>query len=174
MQKKIITTQKSKICFGITNLCEDGFFVPFFDYDNIEYKVVFSELFKIQRDFRLSDIYIIKSNNGFNAISLDKLAFNELKNLYSKCINMCNDYKELGLKRGFLTLRIGKDKKLFTIIDSIFKNIYTKSKPHAIALSLFYDTKINISNNHFDNYTCLRFKAYRSEKDGFMEVGKTW
>lgn len=174
MQNRTITTKKSKICFGITNICEDGFFVPFFDYDNIEYKYVFTELFKIQRDFKLSDIYIIKSNNGFNAICLDKLAFNELELLYSECVNMCNDYVKLGLKRGFLTLRIGKDKKLFTVIDSIFKNGYTKSKPHAIALSLFYDTKINMSNNHFDNHTCLRFKAYRSAKDGFLEVDKKW
>jgi len=174
LQNQTITTKKSKVCFGITNICEDGFFVPFFDYDNIEYKVVFAELFRLQKEFALSDIYIIKSNNGFNALSLDKLAFNELKCLYSKCVNMCNDYKELGLKRGFLTLRIGKDKKLFTIINSIFKNGYTKSKPHAIALSLFYDTKINMSNNNFDNYTCLRFKAYRSAKNGFMGVDKKW
>jgi hypothetical protein len=163
----IVTTVKSKVCFGFTNKTIDGYFLPFFDYDNISFSDVFNELCLLLKKHSLSDIYIIKSLNGFNALSLDKLTLLKLKKVYDDCIYLCNDYKELGLKRGFLTLRVGNDKKVDTII--YHNGVYKKSNSHACVLDLFYDTEIKRDNN-FDNNTELIFKIYRSEKHGFLDV----
>lgn len=165
MQK---TTIDSKVCFGYTNLASHGFYLPFFDYDIKDFSKVYEELFYIQKKFMLSNIYVYYSENGFNALSLDKLPFNILKEIYKNCEIICDDYIELGLKRDFLTLRLGKDKKLCHTIKT--NNIYyKKSLAHALLLIEFLDTPIEIDNT-FDSNTVLRLKAYRSIKHGFLEV----
>jgi len=167
-----VTTHKSKVCFGYTNKASNGLFLPFFDYDNVSVSDMYNELKFLQQKYQLSDIYIFNSKHGFNALSLDKIPYNILVHLYSDCKFVCSDYLELGLKRSFLTLRIGKDKSLFDILKS--DNIYyKKSLSHAILLNVFFDTDIDIySNESFDNSMYIRLKAYRSEKHGFMEVKK--
>lgn len=149
-----------------------GYRVPFFDYDIFMLPEIVMDLEFIQFQYNLSTIYIFCSNNGYNALSLDKIPYNILFDIYKDTKFVCKDYITFGSKRNFLTLRIGKDKKLCTILHS--NNIkYEKSLSHALALNLFYDMKIDIVNNNFDINNVLRIKAYRSEKDGFMEV-KNW
>jgi hypothetical protein len=162
------TTNNSKVCFGYTNLASHGFYLPFFDYDIKDFSKVYEELLFIQKKFMLSNIYVYYSENGFNALSLDKLPFNILKDIYKNCKIICDDYIELGLKRDFLTLRLGKDKKLCHTLktDTIY---YRKSLSHALLLIEFLDTPVNIDNT-FDSNTVLRLKAYRSQKHGFLEV----
>lgn len=165
---KKITTKDSKVCFGYTNLAKNGMFLPFFDYDIKSLDLVLSELKYLQKKYELSDIYIYSSTNGFNALSFDKLPFNILKELYNECLLMCQDYIELGLKRNFLTLRFGRDKKLIKIMTSK-NNKYQKSLAHAIFINMCYGTEIDTSKN-FDTSMSLRLKAYRSAKHGFLKV----
>lgn len=165
-----VTTHKSKVCFGYTNKASNGLFLPFFDYDEKLLFDIAKELMFIQTKYKLSDIYIFSSKNGFNALSLDKLPFNTLIKLYSDCSLVCEDYLQLGLKRSFLTLRIGYDKKLETILKSS-ETYYIKSLAHAILLNVFFNTDIEIyGNKTFDNSLYIRLKAYRSEKHGFLKV----
>lgn len=162
------TTNNSKVCFGYTNLASHGFYLPFFDYDIKDFSTVYEELLFIQKKFMLSNIYVYYSENGFNALSLDKLPFNILKEMYTYCNLVCKDYMELGLKRDFLALRIGKDKKLCHTLktETVY---YKKSLVHALLLIEFFDTPIE-RDNTFDSNTVLRLKAYRSNKHGIMEV----
>lgn len=165
-----VTTSKSKVCFGYTNKASNGFLLPFFDYDYISISDIKKELVFLQMKYHLSDIYIYKSKNGFNALSLDKLPYNILIDVYKDCKLVCKDYLKLGLKRSFLTLRIGRDKELIHIIKSDNNN-WIKSLSHAILLYVFFNTDIDFINNHsFDNNMYIRLKAYRSEKHGFLEV----
>jgi hypothetical protein len=171
-QKNILTTKYSKVCLGITNQASGGLFLPFFDYDTSideSHKIIW-ELVFLQSKYELSNIYLFQSTNGYNALSLDKLPFNILESIYKDAKLLCNDYKNLGLNRGFLTLRIGKD-KLF--VDSLKSDShrYEKSLSHKYALESFYYIDIPI-DNYFDSNTKLRIKAYRSEKNGFIEVGE--
>ena len=165
-----VTTNKSKVCFGYTNKAMNGLFLPFFDYDNVNVSDMYNELKFLQQKYQLSDIYIFNSKHGFNALSLDKIPYNILVNMYSECRFVCSDYLQLGLKRSFLTLRIGNDKSIFDILHS--ENFYyKKSLAHAILLNVFFDTDIDIySNDSFDNSMYIRLKAYRSEKHGFLKV----
>ena len=165
-----VTTRKSKVCFGYTNKASNGFYLPFFDYDDKKLHDIEIELTKIQKKYALSDIYIFSSKNGYNALSLDKLPYNKLKDIYSECKLVCDEYLELGLRRNILTLRIGKDKKLIEVVESN-NNIWKKSLSHAILLIVFFDVDIEVyANKTFDNNLYLRLKAYRSEKHGFLNV----
>jgi hypothetical protein len=167
-----VTTVNSKICFGYTNKASGGFFLPFFDYDTKDISLILSELIDIQIKYKLSSIYIYNSINGYNALSLDKLPYNILVSLYKDCKNICDDYRRLGLNRNFLTLRIGKDKLLYSVLESYHKN-YEKSLSHAILLNVFFNTDINIfDDKKFDLNTTIVLKAYRSEKHGFLTVKK--
>jgi len=165
-----VTTHKSKVCFGYTNKAMNGLFLPFFDYDNIKADNMIKELIFLKDKYQLSQIYIFSSKNGFNALSLDKLPYRILCNLYEDCKLVCNDYLQLGLKRSFLTLRIGHDKELFHIIESS-NTYYKKSLAHAILLNVFFNVFVDIHNDKlFDNSMYIRLKAYRSEKHGFLKV----
>jgi len=106
----------------------------------------------------------------FNALSLDKIPYNILVDLYSDCKLVCEDYLQLGLKRSFLTLRIGNDKKLFEVLKSD-NSYYKKSFAHALLLIVFFDTSIDcLNNSSYDGSMYIRLKAYRSEKHGFIKV----
>lgn len=165
-----VTTHKSKVCFGYTNKAINNSYLPFFDYDNVKIENVIKELTFLRDKYQLSQIYIFESKNGFNALSLDKLPYRILVNLYNDCKFVCEDYLQLGLKRSFLTLRIGHDKKLFHIIES--SNVYhKKSLAHAILLNVFFNVFIDTYNDKsFDNSMYIRLKVYRSEKHGFLKV----
>lgn len=162
------TTKTSKVCFGYTNKSLNNTYLPFFDYDCIDLKKVKKELLLLQKKYFLSNIYIFKSKNGFNALSLDKLPYNKLVLLYGDCKKVCNDYLELGMKRNILTLRIGNDKIFYGILSSN-NDKWEKSLSHAILLNMFFKTQINIDKS-FDNNLYLRLKVYRSEKHGFLKV----
>lgn len=168
MQKKAITTEKSKVCLGITNITPDGYFLPFWDYDNKKLNSVIKDLVPLQVIFKLSDIYLFKSTNGYNALSLDKLPYNILEKIYLSSKNCCEDFIKFGLKRGFLTLRFGGDKDLIDIMKSKYSH-YGKSLSHANFLTEIVGIPI-ATDYSFDTNTFIRLKAYRSEKNGFIEV----
>jgi len=166
--QKLITTKKSKICFGMQNIAYGGYYLPFFDYDLNHYDKIEKDLLFLQKKYKLSDIFIFDSIHGYNAFSLDKLPYNIFKDLCNDSKYICEDYRTLGLKRGVLTLRVGTDKILKYIL---FKTgNWKKSLAHYIALQLFYDVNILYDNEEFDNNYVLKMKAYRSEKHGFIEI----
>lgn len=165
-----VTTHKSKVCFGYTNKAMNNSYLPFFDYDNVKIDDIVKELSFLIVKYQLSKVYIFESKNGFNALSLDKLPYRILVNLYNDCKLVCEDYLQLGLKRSFLTLRIGHDKKLCNIIESS-NTYYKKSLAHAILMNVFFNVFIDTYNDKsFDNSMYIRLKVYRSEKHGFLKV----
>jgi hypothetical protein len=163
------TTVKSKVCLGMVNKTKRLFYLPFFDYDYIDdYNKIKTELLGLQQKYRLSDIFIFTSENGYNAFSLDKLHYETFKKLCYDSKYLCDDYRRLGLKRGFLVLRIGKDKILKEVLFN--KGKYKKSLPHLIALNNFYGVETKYNMSEFDKNLDLRIYAYRSEKHGFLKV----
>jgi hypothetical protein len=162
----MVTNKYSKICFAMTNQAIDGYFIPFFDFDNVEYEYVITDLLHIQNKYELSDIYLIKSNNGFNALSLDKICFNVLKSIFKSMQTIDKKFVEMTLTRSYSGLRIGNDKKLIQILKN--NSTFQKSLSHAMALIKFYNIDLKTNNVEFDNNMTLKIKLYRSEKDGFL------
>jgi hypothetical protein len=168
--KKSLTNENSKECFGITNLTSDGYFIPFFDYDDTSLLRVKNDLLRIQDRFKLSDIYIIKSNNGYNAFSLDKLSFTLLNNIMDSSKIMDKKFIKLALERKFFVLRVGNDKKITQILPN--KTYWQKSLCHALALRVFYKHEIDINYLEYDENTLMRMYLYKSEKDGYLRIMK--
>lgn len=158
----------NKSCFGMTNLTADGYFIPFLDYDDISLKRVELELLEIQNKFNLSDIYVLRSTNGYNALSLDKLPYNVMISLinYSKLVDKI--FRKVAIERGYFTLRIGIDKKLIVVLKSETK-LYEKSNSHLLALEKFYDITV-LNKEKTDKNTMLRIDLFSSDKYGFLEV----
>lgn len=164
----MVTDKNSKICFAMTNQAKDGYFVPFFDFDNEEYSIVATDLLVVQKIYSLSDIYLFKSNNGFNALSLDKLPFNVIIKMLMSLQTGDKKFLEMTIRRSFSGLRIGNDKKILQIIKN--NSFHQKSLSHAMALIKFYNLDIDIDKDYkqYDNNISLKIKLYRSEKDGFL------
>ena len=167
--KKKLTNEDSLECFGMTNLTSDGYFIPFFDYDDVSLRIVIEELSFLQESYHLSDIYIIKSSNGYNALSLDKISWEILIQIMRESERADVSFKKLAIERRFFVLRIGKDKKIVEILKGFSE--YKKSLSHALALKCFYNLPIPLEDN-FDDNTIMRMYLYKSAKDGYLRVMK--
>jgi len=158
----------SKIAFGITSKCEDNshIFMTDIDKDNINIDIISRVLDKIIDEYKLSNIYIVESSNGYNAFSLDKLP---LKLIYS--INHCfpniidQQYNELQFnKRGFYTLRIGLDKHVVDIRPSPHA-IFCRSNAHRIFFNSVFE--LHIDKYHiFDDYEIVKIIRFLNSKHG--------
>lgn len=159
--------------FGITNQTGDNFYLPFFDYDSNDLLSIMIELEEIQKDYKLSNIYILKSTNGYNAFSLDKVSMNTLKSIYSESYLIDKTFVKWGLSRGFITLRMGEDKKLIHVLTSN-SSTYVKSLPHKKFFSEVMNFDIEDSKC-FDNKKLITISAFPSNKHGlpFKEC-KSW
>jgi len=129
---------------------------------------------KIQKQYLLSDIYIIKSSHGFNFYSLDKLALDVVKDINSSIKDIDSTYNYLQYyKRGFYTLRTmpKHDKKFIKTIKSIYPPIYAKSNAHRIYFNNVWDLDINnhVSNDKtgFDNLERIWLIQFRNNKHGW-------
>lgn len=56
---------------GISNICSDGFFVSFFDYDNILHSRMQSELLRLQRRFDLGTLVVLTSRTQFSDAGME-------------------------------------------------------------------------------------------------------
>lgn len=155
------------VAFGITNQCYDGFTLPFFDYDIDDLPMIIIELLTLQREFGLSTIYLIKSNNGYNAFTLDKLPFNTLELLYERSKLIDKEFIRWGLDRGFMTLRMGADKRFIKALESKHR-IFFKSLGHK---TFFVDImKFPITDNvNFDTDNKITITSFPSNKHGYKK-----
>lgn len=158
-----------KYCLGISSKTEDNKHIIMIDYDNIEYVTIIDELRGLQLDHELSDFYILKSNNGHNAICLDKFTIDELITILRDSNFIDIEYLKIAIKRGYFVTRIGVDKKL---IQRLFGfNRHTKSYAHRLFLYNIYMDKMNETineYNHYDDYKNYTMVAYESEKHGYL------
>jgi hypothetical protein len=138
--------------------------VIFFDYDNKNLSDIVQELEKIQFVFNLSNFYIISTQNGYNAVCLDKLEFNELTEIYNTSNFVCGKFVLYCARRGRYTLGMSDVKKLILIVTS--KNhSHEKSNAHKKFFNevMNYDIK---DNKNFDNNTSIIITAFGSWKHG--------
>jgi hypothetical protein len=133
---KIVDTRTKKE-FCISSKCDNDNHILIWDFDSIEQHFVFRSLSQIQNHHGLSDIYIIKSLHGFNAICLDKLFLNHVYNIlfYTRW----NDFNHVrvGYKHESWCLKCSPHKKM--IMRLIPTDTYDGSRKQSIGHYKFFE-----------------------------------
>jgi len=167
-----INTKKTlKCCYGISSKVSNTEHVFMVDYDNKKLSDVVKHLLYVQKDYNLSDIYIIESTHGYNAICLDLLPLSVIYNIGTNVFSIADrDFFKYGFKRGYYTLRFDRDKNLIKILPYV-KNIYLKSLGHKTFIETFFNFKIK-NNKNFNNIDSIEIIQYPSYKDGYHMINK--
>jgi hypothetical protein len=157
-----------KSFIGYGSVCEDGKHVIFWDFDISDrfYNRIYTSLKNIQKLYDLSNIYVIQSENGFNALCLDKCNKNEAYKIKKETYYSDRKHNFIGSKYNNWVLRIGDDKKLYEIIRK--KSKWEKSYAHKILIEALFDIKIKDLSN-FDNYTNVLFDEWVKVKNNEKE-----
>lgn len=167
---------KLKGVVGITNKTSDGYYLPFFDYDNMSLIDVVEDLKSIMYNFYLSDIHIILSTNGFNAFSLDKLELSTIHSIFEYSYRIDKKFIEYSKKKNNITLRLGNDKIYINRLISS-TNKFKLSSAHYILFNDFFKQDIlngiQTTDLNFDNLTEVEFVLYMSKKYGYIDIDKT-
>ena len=176
-----------KFCYGIASQVggkipiTDGdlryakYHVLFFDYDFEDGKVFIEWLKYLQDEYRLSDIYIIKSLHGFNAVCLDIMSLAEIKRLGTDILSPCDrQFFELNSSRGYYTLRFdGLDKSLYEILPA--EGRLPKSRAHKNFLEWFFEPDLKILDDiWFDEGQWPAVIKYASVKNGYHYEVREW
>jgi hypothetical protein len=142
----VLDEKRKPNVYAISSLCEDGNHVIIWDFDIIKQPKNFwrieNSLKSIQRSFLLSSIYLIETRFGYNAICLDKLDKNSVGNIKNLTFGDDRKHLEQGISYNWY-IRIGKDKKLVSVIDTEKFTKYTRSNAHRIALNNLMNIKID-------------------------------
>ena len=129
-----------KYAYGITSKTKDDNHIYMGDIDQkiSEYELT-NLVQEIQAIYNLSDIYIIRSNHGFNLVSLDRLPLKliYLINKETKFIDPLYTYMQT-FRRGFYTLRTlpRDDKQFFGLIRHT--GIFNRSNAHRMFFNNFF------------------------------------
>lgn len=152
------------ICFGIQSNCTDGSHIFMGDIDkDISLSKVISTCKTIQQEYLLSTIYILKSTNGFNIFSLDKMELEAISNILSEYEIFDTRFNLMGLEHKHYCLRMGDDKKhVHTALNYV--NGFEQSKPHYHFFK--YVMHFDILPDKFDNLERITLKTYKSRKYG--------
>jgi hypothetical protein len=160
--------------YAISSICEDGKHIIIWDFDITHDLKMLSRLDgiikSVQRNFLLSEIYLLKSRIGYNAICLDKLDKNEVANIKHLTLHDDRKHLEQGIMYNW-KLRIGSDKKLIAVINVCNFNKYTQSNAHRLALCNMYNIDVQ-KTRYFDDSSKLCLYSYwdwkEAKKNGEM------
>jgi len=164
-----------KYAYGVMSRTYDNAHIYMGDIDkDISLNEMESICRKIQKQYLLSDIFIIKSSHGFNFYSLDKLALDVVKDINSSIKDIDSTFNYLAFyKRGFYVLRTmpKHDKKFIKTVKSIYPSIYVKSNAHRIYFNNVWDLDINnyvnYENNDFDMLERIWLIQFKNNKHGW-------
>jgi hypothetical protein len=180
MKKKIESNKLMKCCYGISSDAGlDGRFGHTFmmDFDtfmmDFDGKCDMSEglndilawLKKMQDEWGLSNIYVIRTKHGFNAMSCDIMPLKYICQIGNRVDSPCDmEFIKFNKERGYFTLRFGKDKDLVTILPSGSQK-YVKSNAHRLFLEWYFNIEIEPSGR-FNTTKKIKIIQYTSDKNG--------
>jgi hypothetical protein len=160
--------KKYKVCYGISSYCPDRTHIFMLDFDMKPLSTVVKACQTIQDLYNLSDMYIIRSENGYNVLTFDKTTLGLIYSIGLATVNADHDFFRFGFKRGYYVLRFGSDKEIVSILRNNSKK-YEKSTAHAIFVSEFFNQPIDYDGT-FDKNTTLTIVQYPSDKNGYHIV----
>lgn len=154
---------------GITNRTQDGYYVPFLDYDSVPIEWVIEEIKELQRVMKLGELHIFRSSEeSFHVVGFDKLTFKQYKMLLDK--SSCDEqYKKVPFVWGkkLATLRISEKKgivpQFFTTITPNHKlNCFEISQAHYHFFTSHHnEIKINIIEGYLDGNEEIILARYK-------------
>jgi len=160
-----------KTCFGISSKCEDENHVIFIDSDNIKYSDFVKDLLYLQNQYYLSDIYVLKTENGYNAFCLEKFKFNEVIKIINDISTSCKDHLRIGENRGYLTLRMSRSKQIISVIPKFTEIENELSLAHYLFFTEIMEYNLlNYDENKFDKLLKFDVVAYLSKKHGLPDL----
>lgn len=151
---------------GYSNRCMDGLYIPFLDYDTTKYERawIIEELRALMFEFSLNDFYVLQTENGFHAVSFDKLTLKRYIELLNR--SSCDyNFKTVPIKYGKIVwnLRLtSKHRKPF-IVQKLYGgyHIHSRSKAHIKMFEKIFKYKISDKEN-LDNSNKLILCRYNS------------
>lgn len=153
---------------GYSSRTQNGKYVLFFDYDNLDYVDVCAELNYLQKKFNLSDIYLFKipdKDDSFHAVCLDTFTIKEAYDIliqsscdsaFIKAIHFLN-YREWVLRIG----EKGNRKKPVYYGRFSNKGERIKSSAHSKFLQKWFKIKID-HKGEWDGLEKLSFVKYNT------------
>ena len=166
MKDKNIGDKKDIVEYGYTSCCDTDFVsILMWDFDgNIRLKDIIKSLSEIQRKYVLSEIYIIKTRNGYHAVCLDKFKFIDALNIISNTRFIDKTFIKISRKRNHFVHRIGDDRKLVWIIypRAVYYSCICrreKSNAHRILLEKMFHIEIR-KDKFFDKNTIAKCVVY--------------
>lgn len=167
-----IFPKRTATTMGTLNRTLDNRFVFYGDWDRIAYPFLVAEANALQREFNLSDFYLLYSKDhkeGWHALTLDKLLFWECFDLLKH--SSCDSNYKYGCfytPARCWTLRLlekGKDRdrvEYYGVIPSTFHE-REKSRAHAELLQAL-GAKIDWNKGKFDNYHMTDIEIFNGVK----------
>ena len=161
---------KLKYTMGIRNSCEGSpHRILFLDYDEISLELLIPELKWLQKNYKLSDIYLFESSQkegSYHAISLDKLKPRTWAEILPNT-NTDQNYQLAPIhldNRNWVLRCIKKSESEMPRLIKIIKSKYqqrTKSQAHALFLKHHYKIDINLKKlKNLDKTTKVMMIAY--------------
>jgi len=144
---------------GYSSITQDGKHIILWDFDSNELNEVTECLMHIQKYFALSNIYLLSSRHGYNAVCFDK--YHKDKVFFIKSLTVLSDkiHDIIGYKRNGWVLRIGDDKKIETVLLSK-QRFFSKSNAHRLLFERLFDINI-VKTNAFDEFENVLFEKYK-------------
>lgn len=169
-EKSKLTTENSPLCFGIQSNLPDGKHIFMLDYDGDDYSLLYKSIIDIQNTYKLSDFFILKSANGYNAFTLDKLELDFIVSILSNYDIIDPQFIALAMhpNRGFFVLRMGQEKRYCSYIPSSF-DLHEKSYAHYLFFKDIMKFPVTCFGEH-DKNKQFQIIAYRSGKHGWGKI----
>lgn len=159
-------TGKNKVAIGINSITLDNKHILLMDFDikNDKYEELKKSLHRIQTELKLSDIYILETENGYNAFCLDKFKFITAHYILSQLYLIDKLFLSISMDKKVFTLGMGEHKKYITSIRG-YNETYEKSYAHYLYFSDIMNYPIN-KIGRFDNNMLLQMPLFLSSKYG--------
>lgn len=136
---------------GYSSRTEQGRYVLFHDYDNLDFESILNELKYLQKKFRLSNYYIFKLDreNSFHAVCLDTFSLSdayEIQKQTSSDLAFIHSIKNLQTREWILRIdgKGSRKQPLFIAVSENNSDFHVKSSAHKNFLK-----KIGVNKKYF-------------------------
>lgn len=146
---------------GYCSETKEGKHIILWDFDtSLAYlDRIMQELERIQKEYSLSEIYLIRSKNGYNAVCLTKCSKEECFHIKQETFKSDNIHNSIGLERNNWVLRLGEDKLFSAVLRKKAVHMWQKSNAHRLLLNNYFNLNIE-KDIRFDGYTTIKFESW--------------
>lgn len=158
----------TKFAFGITSSCIDGNHIYMGDVDhNIQFKDIYEYANDIMKDNLMSNMIVLKTANGYNLMSLDKIPLKMVHRINEKYKLIDKEFNDIAyFTRRFYVLRMGIDKSVSFMLYNYDNPVHIQSNAHRIFVNSVFGKNIN-KTKFFDDYDVFQIIKFKNTKYGW-------